>query len=70
MDGRIPVLFEMTLRERGPQAGHTICCRIVRSENMKWFIGAEHKNFSFIVQMTAIDYSLGVSIDQFGYDVL
>ena len=70
MDGRIPILFEMTLRERGPQAGHTICCRIVRSENMKWFIGAEHKMFNFVVQATTINCSLGISVDQFRYDEL
>ena len=69
-NGRIPILLEVTLRDGGPQVGHTIRCSVIDSENMKWFIGAEHKNFSFIVQMTAIDYSLGVSIDQFGYDVL
>ena len=68
--GRIPVLLEMALRDRGPQVGHTIYCRVVGSENMKWFIGAEHKKFDFIVQATTIDCSLGISIDQFRYDVL
>ena len=63
-------MLEVALRDGGPQVGHTIRCRVIDSENMKWFIGAEHKKFSFIVQATAIDCSLGVSIDQFRYDVL
>ena len=68
--GRIPILLELTLSDGGPQVGHTIRCSVIDSENMKWFIGAEHKKFSFIVQTIEIDCSLGVSIDQFGYDVL
>ena len=63
-------MLEVTLGDGGPQVGHTIRCSVIDSENMKWFIGAKHKKFIFIVQMTTIDCSLGVSIDQFGYDVL
>ena len=47
-----------------------ICCRIVGFENMKWFVGAVHKKLDFVAQATTFDCSLGVTIDQFRYDVL
>ena len=59
-----------TLWKISPHVGHNVYCRVINPENMKRLIGMEHKRLYFVVQATAIDCSRGVSIDQFGNDML
>ena len=70
MEGRVPILLINALRKRSPNVGHFVCSSVISPENMERLVGMEHKRLYFVVQAAAIDCSLGVSIDQFGYDVL
>ena len=60
----------MTLRKRGPQVGHIVCCRVIDPEDVHRLIGIEHKELYFIVQAATVDSSRGVSIDQFRDNML
>ena len=70
MEGRVPILLINTLQERNPNVGHNVCCSVISPENMKRLVGVEHKGFYFVVQGTTVDCSRGVSVDQFGDDML
>ena len=67
---RVLILPVMALRERGPQISHYVRSRVVELKNVKRLIGVEHKELSFFIQVSTIDSSHGVSIDQFGYNML
>ena len=66
MGGGIPILFINSLREGGPDVGHSISCTIVHPEYMQGLKIVMHKGFYFIIEATAFNCSRGVTINQFG----
>ena len=62
----IPILPVVALWERGSQISHYVRSRVVYPENVQRLIGLMHKELCFFIQASAIDRSLGVTIDHFG----
>ena len=68
--GGVPILFINTLREGSPNVGHSVSYTVVYPKNMQGLKGVVHKRFYLVVQAVTINCSRGVSINQFGDDML
>ena len=70
MGGRVPILFINSLRKGCPDVSHSLGSFIVDSKDVKGLIGVMPKRFDFIIQASTSDSSRGVTINQFGNDML
>ena len=70
MGGRVPILFVNSLREGSPDVSHSVSCTIVYPENVKGLERVMQKGFDFIIQAATFNCSRGVTINQFGDDML
>ena len=68
-DKRVFVLAIMALWKRGSHVSESLRCRIIVTKDVECLIGFRHEKLGFVKQAATIDYSIGVSVDQFVDDM-
>ena len=65
----VSVLTVMALWKRGSRVSQSVRCRIIMKKDVECLIGFRHEKLGFVKQAATIDYSIGVSADQFVDDM-